>query len=229
MLSNKNILITGASRGIGSECALQLAAQGAQQILLSRSVRELELLARNIKANFDKEVILHPFNLCSATDKDYAQLANLLAEKIKDLDVIILNAAILGELASLEHYNMQTWYQVMQVNLHSKFMLLQNLLPLMRQAKSPQIIFVLDTEQLANRAYWGAYAIANSATRTLAQILAQENTHITVDNLTLAPTDTALRTKAYPAEDKSSLQNVVSSAHQICELVAIRQAVLAPV
>ena len=46
---NKTVLITGASNGIGAECARKFASQGARLILNSRGADKLESLAQELK------------------------------------------------------------------------------------------------------------------------------------------------------------------------------------
>ena len=119
MLLNKIILVTGASRGIGRAVAKALAANGATVILLSRTVSDLENLYDEIINAGYPQPIIYPFNLCSATPEDYDDLRRTIDHKFGRLDGLILNAGILGSLTPLQHFNLQTWYQVLQVNLNN--------------------------------------------------------------------------------------------------------------
>lgn len=207
-LENKLILITGASRGIGRATAKALAAQGATLILLSRTVKDLESLYDEIVKSGAPKPSIYPFNLCNATPEDYDDLRRTIADTYGRLDGLIHNAGILGTLTPLEHFNLQTWYQVLQVNLNSVLILSQATLPLLKKSASGSIIFT-STELSTNpKANWGAYAVASSGVQTMMQMLASECenlTNIRVNAVKPHKVMTALRAEAYPAEAPENL------------------------
>jgi NAD(P)-dependent dehydrogenase (short-subunit alcohol dehydrogenase family) len=217
MLANKVILITGASRGIGRAVAKELAANGATVILLSRTIRDLESLADEIVAAGYPQPTLYPFNLCSATPVDYDDLRRSISDKYGRLDGLIHNAGILGALTPIEHFNLQTWYQVMQVNLNSTLILTQAALPLLKQAESGSIIFTLSELNTTPKANWGAYAVASAGCEALMSMLAIESenlTRIRVNAIRPHKVKTRLRNEAYPAEPHTSLcepQDIVAN------------------
>lgn len=208
MLANKIVLVTGASRGIGRSVATQLAAAGVQVIAISRTVQDLESLHDQIVAAGHVSPILMPFNLCSASLEDYDDLRRAIKEKLGRIDILIHCAGILGALSPIEHYDIKTWYQVLQVNLNSAFILTQTCMQLLKQADQGQIIFTIN--QVANnpKANWGAYAVANTGIKTLAELIKQECINLTkikVHTVAPAKTNTALRGAAYPSEEKCEL------------------------
>ncbi len=208
MLDNKVILITGASRGIGRAVAKAFAAQNAKLILLSRTMQDLETLSDEIVLAGKPKPTLYPFNLCSATLTDYDDLRRYISNVIGRLDGLIHCAGILGNLTPLEHYDIQTWYQVLQVNLNSAFILTQSTLPLLKQAASGKIIFTLNNVGLESKANWGAYAVANAGIKSMLQMLASECANITRIKVNAVMPDkvqTALRKQAYPAEKQDTL------------------------
>jgi NAD(P)-dependent dehydrogenase (short-subunit alcohol dehydrogenase family) len=143
-------------------------------------------------------------NLETATPKDYETLANTLEKEFGRLDGLLHNASLLGTLTPLENYDINTWYQVMQVNLHAPYLLTQACLRLLKQAKDASIVFTSSNVGRQGRAYWGAYAVSNFAVEGLMQILAAEleaNTTIRVNSINPGATRTAMRAAAYPGED----------------------------
>jgi len=217
MLTNKVILITGASRGIGRAVAKELAANGATVILLSRTISDLESLYDEIVTTGHPRPTIYPFNLCSATPVDYDDLRRNIADKYGRLDGLIHNAGILGALTPLEHFNLQTWYQVIQVNLNATLILTQATLPLLKQAESGSIIFTISELNRAPKANWGAYAVASAGCETLMHMLAAESENLTkirVNAIRPNKVKTALRKEAYPAEPHTSLcepQDIVAN------------------
>ena len=162
-LHGRQILITGASRGLGRAIAHQCAAAGAQTILLARSVPALESLADEILAAGHLEPVLVPCNLEAATLQQYEEIATLLGERFGRLDGLVVNAAMLGELTSIAASDPALWARVFQVNLHSPYMLVRSCLPLLRQSTDARVLFVSSGVARQGRAYWGAYAAFQSS------------------------------------------------------------------
>jgi len=202
-LAGRVILITGASSGIGRAVAKAYAAHGATVVLLARTIKKLESLYDEIIAAGSPIPAIYPLNLATATPTDYENLNQDLSKHFGRLDGLLLNAATIGSLTPLEHYPIEQWYQVMQVNLNSHFLLIQALLPLLKASKDAKILFTLANEGLKGKAYWGAYGVSKFATQGLMQILADElETHssIRVNAINPVCVQTPLRKAAYPAD-----------------------------
>ncbi len=208
-LSNRVILVTGASRGIGRAVAKAFAKQGATVILLARTIPHLESLYDEIEKSGNPKPAIYPFNLANATPEDYELLHKNIKQHFGKLDGILHNAAMLGSLTSIEHTPLEQWYHVIQVNLHAAFLLTKATLPLLKLSKDASIIFTSSAVAQKARAYWGSYAVSQFGSEALMQILADElevNTHIRVNSVNPGRVKTALRTAAFPAEDQSKLK-----------------------
>ncbi len=208
LLAERVILITGAGDGIGRAAAKSFAAHGATVILLGRTISKLEAVYDEIEQAGHPQPAIYPMNLETATPNDYENLANTLETEFKRLDGLLHNAGILGTLTPLEHYDINLWYQVMQVNLNAPFLLTQACLGLMKRAKDASIVFTSSSVGRKGKAYWGAYSVSKFATEGFMQILADElevNTAIRVNSINPGATRTAMRTAAYPGEDYKTL------------------------
>jgi len=208
LLTERIILITGAGDGIGRAAAKTFAAHGATIILLGRTTRKLETVYDEIVQAGHPQPAIYPLNLEGASPKDYENLANTLENEFGHLDGLLHNASVLGTLTPIEYYEVNTWYQVMQVNLHAPFLLTQACLALLKRSQDASIIFTSSSVGRQGRAYWGAYAVAKFATEGLMQILADEletNTSIRVNSINPGATRTTLRATAYPGEDPTTL------------------------
>lgn len=210
LLQNQIILVTGASTGIGREAAYTYAKYGATVILLARRINLLEKLYDEItEANFPIPAI-YPCNLATASPNDFNELASTIRCEFGRLDGILHNAAKLGTLTPIEFYDVREWYSVMQTNLNAPFMLTRALLPLLHESQDASIIFTEDDVGTCGKAYWGAYSIAKFGTTGLRQILAEELEHsgnIRVNSINPGAVKTAMRAKAYPAENPASLHD----------------------
>ncbi|MDM8560588.1 YciK family oxidoreductase [Candidatus Parabeggiatoa sp. HSG14] len=208
LLADRVILVTGAGFGIGRAAALSFAAYGATVILLGRTISKLEAVYDEIEQAGYQKPAIYPMNLEGANPSDYENLANTLKTEFKRLDGLLHNAAILGTLTPLEHYDIKLWYQVLQINLNAPFLLTKALIPLMKNASDASIIFTSDDVGLLGKAYWGAYAVSKFATSGMMQILADEletNTALRVNSINPGKVRTSMRTTAYPAIDPKTL------------------------
>lgn len=208
LLADRIILITGAGDGIGRVAAKSFAAHGATVILLGRTISKLEEVYDEIEQAKYPQAAIYPMNLEGASPNDYKNLANTLETEFGQLDGLLHNAAFLGTLTPLEHYDVNIWYQVMQVNLNAPFLLTQACLGLLKRAKDASIVFTSDSVGRKGRAYWGAYSISKFAIEGMMQVLADEletNTAIRVNSVNPGAVRTAMRTVAYPGEDPQSI------------------------
>ncbi|MDH5767161.1 MAG: YciK family oxidoreductase [Gammaproteobacteria bacterium] len=205
-LKDKIILVTGAGDGIGKAAALAYAQHGATVVLLGRTVHKLEKVYDEIQNNGYPDAAIYPLNLEGATPKDYEELANTLKGNFGRLDGLLHNAAFLGANTPLQHYDIELWFKVMQVNLNAPFVMTQALLPLMMDTPDSSIVFTIDDR---SNAYWGAYGISKSALQTFMTILADEmdtDKPVRVNAVLPEPVRTGMRMKAYPGEDPNTLR-----------------------
>ena len=87
--SNKVVLITGASSGIGKDSAIKFAGEGAKVALVSRSKEKLEAVANEIK-QFNQDVLVIPTDVSSKEQVKNA--VNKTIEKFGQIDVLFNNA-----------------------------------------------------------------------------------------------------------------------------------------
>lgn len=208
LLRERVILVTGAGDGIGRAAAESFAAHGATVVLLGRTVAKLEAVYDAIEGAGYPQPAIYPMNLEGAAPKDHADLAETLAREFGRLDGLLHNATQLGTLTPLEHYDLQLWYRVMQVNLHAPFLLTRACIPVLRQSPDASVLFTSSEVGRRGRAYWGAYAVSNAALEGLMQVLADEleaNTHIRVNSIDPGLVRTRLFAQAYPARDPASV------------------------
>lgn len=202
VLHDRVILVTGAGDGLGRAAAHAFAQHGASVILLGRTVRKLEQVYDEILAAGGPEPIIATLDLARAHGPDYTQLAEQIGSNWGRLDGLLHNAAMLGERAPIDHYDIGIWHQVMHLDLNVPFILTQTLLPLLRKSADPSVIFTSSSVGRRGRAYWGAYAVAKAGIENLSQVLADENDgRLRVNSINPGACRTRMRREAYPGED----------------------------
>ncbi len=209
LLKGQIILVTGAGDGIGRTASLTYARFGAIVILLGRTVTKLEALYDEIKEAGFPEPGIVPMDLSVASAQDIEQMAEVILDKYGRLDGLLHNAAILGERIPVEHYDLNQWARVMQVNFNSVFMLTRLLMPLLQLSDSASLVFTSSGVGAKPRAYWGAYSVSKYAMEGLAKLLAEElenTSNIRVNILNPGAVRTSMRAAASPGEDPLTLK-----------------------
>ncbi|MBT4493539.1 MAG: YciK family oxidoreductase [Gammaproteobacteria bacterium] len=203
------ILITGAGDGIGRAVSIACARHGATVILLGRTTTKLEAVFDEIIDSGFPEPGIVPMDLATAGLEEISALAEVIDSRYGLLDGLLHNASILGERVPFDHYGIDQWQQVMQVNLNAVFLLTRILLPLLQRSDDSRLLFTSSGVGTTPRAYWGAYSVSKYATEGLAKLLADElanTSSVRVNIINPGATRTAMRAEAYPAEDPTTLK-----------------------
>jgi NAD(P)-dependent dehydrogenase (short-subunit alcohol dehydrogenase family) len=218
-LENRLVLVTGASRGIGRAAAIALAGAGAHVIAVARTVGALEEVDDEIQKAGGSATLV-PLNL-----KDFAALDRLGAsifERWGKLDAFFGNAGILGVLTPLGHLDPKVFQELLDINVTANWRLIRSLDPLLQRADAGRVLFMTSSVARNPRAFWGGYAMTKAALESLALTYAQEcdSTSVKVNLLNPGGTRTAMRARAMPGEDPSTLPRPVDIAPLIVELLS---------
>jgi NAD(P)-dependent dehydrogenase (short-subunit alcohol dehydrogenase family) len=205
-LSDRVIMVTGATAGIGRAVARALVQGGATVILHGRNEQALESLYQELKP-LGPEPSVAQIDLERAQGPQYQQLTTEIESRYGRLDGLLHNAAMLGDRSPIEHYDIGLWQRVLLVDLTAPFILTRCLLPLLRNSADPSIVFTTSSVGRRGRAYWGAYSVAKGGIENLAEVLADEleSTPIRVNAVNPGGTRTRMRARAYPAENRESV------------------------
>jgi len=203
-LTDKTILITGASDGIGKATAIECAKAGATVIIHGKTQPKLELLYDEIIDAGYSEPVIYPLDFEKMTPDDCETLNDVIQKEFGKLDGLFNNAGWLGASSPIQLYDTKLWHRVMQINLNATYMLTQACLSLLNMASSSSILFNID---IKNTAYSGAYGVSKAGVRSFMEILADEmeTSSINVCGLIPGKVRTGFRTRAFPAEDPSNL------------------------
>jgi NAD(P)-dependent dehydrogenase (short-subunit alcohol dehydrogenase family) len=218
-LKGRVTLVTGASRGIGYFAAKALAEAGSDIIALARTQGGLEALDDEIKATGQSCTIV-PMDLTQPDGID--RLGAIIHERWGKLDGLFGNAAMLGDITPVPMLDPKTWDKLIAVNLTANYRLIRSLDPLLRASDAGRALFVTSGVANSRRAYWGPYAATKSGLEALVQCYANEAavTSLKVNLLNPGAMRTAMRGKAMPGEDPSTLPDPWDVAPLIVEMLS---------
>lgn len=216
------VLLTGATGGLGRALAARLASLGSELVLLSRKQASLARMHDELEALCGRRPGLCPFDLERASPADYQALAETLEREFGRLHLLVHGAAHFPGLTPLEHTDPVEWLRGLHVNLSAPMLLTMACLPLLRRARGARVVFLLEEERCSGRPLYGAYGIAKGALADLASMLAGELEASGVDVLAvrLPPMRTALRARAWFAEDPSAVPDPASLVGELLERMA---------
>ncbi|PXW79112.1 short-subunit dehydrogenase [Blastomonas natatoria] len=219
-LQGQLALVTGASRGIGAATARALAARGAHVILTARTARDLEAVEDAIFEAGGSATIA-PLDL---TDGDsIARLAAAIGQRWDALDILVLNAAMLGSLGPVPTIDGGEFNRVMTLNVLSTQAMIAHFDAMLRKSAHARVIGLTSSVAASPRAFWGAYGASKAALEVLIAAYGDEMRNIGKIRTAIvdpARTRTAMRAKAYPGEDPATVKLPEVVGEAIAELVS---------
>ena len=205
-LDGRLALVTGASRGIGAATAEALAKAGAHVILTARNGAGLEEVEERIHAAGGSATIA-PLDLTQG--ESIGKLATAVAERWGKLDMLVLNAAMLGALTPVQDIDAKEFARLVSLNLLANQALIAAFDQLLRKADKADIVALTSSVGSEPRAFWGAYGSSKAALETLLGAYADETAFtgkMRVHIVDPGATRTRMRQLAFPGEEPDSLK-----------------------
>jgi NAD(P)-dependent dehydrogenase (short-subunit alcohol dehydrogenase family) len=175
-LDGKNILITGASQGLGREMALRFAREGAAALsLVARHADELNVVRDEVRRLAPKiDIVVIDADVSKPRDIERI-VATTLAQFKGELDVLINNASTIGPspMPYLLDYPVEDFREVLDTNLIGPFLLIKTALPAMIERGGSIINVTSDAGQVGYPG-WGAYGISKFGLEGMSQTWASE-------------------------------------------------------
>ena len=218
-LKGRVTLVTGASRGIGYACAIELAKAGSHIIATARTQGGLEDLDDAIR-NLGGECTIVPMDFKMADGID--QLGKAIYERWGRLDGLLANAGVLGEIAPVPHISPKKWDEALAVNITANFRLIRSLEPLLMASPSGRAVFMSSRASVSRKAFWGIYAASKAALDAMVQCWADETeqSNLRINLVNPGPVRTQMRAKAMPGEDPDTLPKPIDIAKRIVPLLS---------
>ena len=182
-----NVVITGASKGIGFAIAEKLLAAGLVEKLAicSRSRSEIDDARARLLAGYpDVTVIAEECDV--SREDEVAYFADYVQRELGHVDVLVNNAGF-GKFAKVHEMETSVWNDVIRTNLRGVFLLTKALLPSMRARKSGTIVTISSLAGKNGFSGGAAYCSAKFAVRGMMQSLFLEVRQDNIRVVTLFP------------------------------------------
>jgi NAD(P)-dependent dehydrogenase (short-subunit alcohol dehydrogenase family) len=202
----KLALVTGASRGIGAATAEALAKAGAHVVLVARTGAALETVEERIHEAGGSATIA-PLDLTDGAS--IGKLAVAIAERWDKLEIIVLNAAMLGSLTPVQDIDPKEYSRILSLNVLANQALVAAFDPLLRKAERADVVALTSSVGGEPRAFWGAYGSSKAALETLLGAYADETAHtgrLRVHVVDPGATRTRMRALAFPGEEPEGVK-----------------------
>lgn len=196
-LQSKNVLITGASSGIGEAFVHEFASRGANTIIVARSENELRKIAKGIENKYQTKC----FPIVSDLSADNA--AQILFDKTNSMGIaidVLVNNAGFGQFGIFEQNDLKVYASLLQLNVKVLTGLCWHYLPSMKKNNFGGIINVASIGALLPVPYSAVYAGSKSYVLNFSESLYGELSGTDVTVCCLCPG----RTKTKFAERASS-------------------------
>ncbi|MBK8083665.1 MAG: SDR family NAD(P)-dependent oxidoreductase [Devosia sp.] len=218
-LADKIVLVTGASRGIGYQAALEAARRGAHVVAVARTVGGLEELDDAIEV-LGGTATLVPLDLTEFDGID--RLGRAVFERWGRLDGLVGNAASLGAITPVSHMEPKDFEKLLALNVTANYRLIRSFDLLLRQSPSGRAVFLSSSSARSARAFWGAYAASKAALEALVKSYAAEVggvTNVRVNAFYPGAVRTAMRARAVPGENPDTLPHPSVVAPPIIDML----------
>lgn len=206
-LHNKTIIVTGASQGLGEQVAKAYAAAGATVVLVARHQKRLEKVYDEIVAAGCPEPFAICFDLLTAEEKEFDQLAGTIAEATQGkIDGIVHCASYFNALSPLDFQTVGDWVKLYRINTVAPMGLTRAFAPLLKESPDASVIFVGESHGETPQAYWGGFGASKTALNYLAKVIADEwerFPNLRANVLVPGAINSPQRIKSHPGESQS--------------------------
>ncbi|MBA2562950.1 MAG: SDR family oxidoreductase [Chitinophagaceae bacterium] len=197
--SNKIIVVTGSSSGIGLEIGLAALETGAKVIFCSRNIE------KNIPKILSDKKNLYVRNLDVADESSVENFFGYIEKEFGYVSILVNNAGFVNPMGLLDT-TLENWNTTININLTGTFLCTKFAVRLMK-TKGGKIINISSTAALTPRPGWSAYAAAKSGIISFSAAMSEELKEYDIKVFVFCPgrTATPLRKILAPEEDPSTI------------------------
>ena len=167
-----NVIITGATKGIGKAIAIAFAKEGYNLALCSRTATDLDTFQANLsKINPNIDIFTMPVDVSQKTE--VLAFGEFVKSKWETVDILINNAGVFlpGELTKEADGNLE---MMIETNLYSAYYLTRAIVPMMQAVKDGHIFNMCSVASFMAYPNGGSYSISKFAMLGMSKVLREE-------------------------------------------------------
>ena len=172
-LSEKRVLITGASKGMGKAMANALMSYGAHVVISSRKRDQLEACAEELKQSTSNNKV-YPFAFNMSNEDDLNNLTDFAFDRLGFIDVIVGNAGVNPYYGPIGKISTDAYQKIMNTNVYANLKLVNLISPSMKKRGNGSIIFTSSIGAFKPSIGLGAYNMSKLSLLGLTRNLAAE-------------------------------------------------------
>ena len=205
-LSNKTILITGASSGIGRSCAVQCSKMGASLLLMGRNVDELNRTVSELQPGTKVEMIVADFS-------KMVDLELLIAEKIVTIGKIagFIHCAGVEKTLPLKKQSSEVFQSIFDINVFAGFELAKIISLKKYKAEKASFVFIASVAGMVGESGKTIYSASKGAVISGARSMSMElaRSDIRVNSISPAMVKTPILEKMFDGIGEEATQNII--------------------
>lgn len=211
-----NVLVTGATSGIGYELSKIFAEQDFNLILVARNQERLVRVANEISSSYSVQTMIITSDLSNPGAP--TEIFSQLQQQRINVDILVNNAGF-SEYGMFVHTNMERELQMIQVNVTALTYLTKLVLPAMVKRNDGKILNIASIASYGPGPLSTVYCATKAYVLSFSEALAEEleNTNITVTALCPGPTQTEFAQKA-KIEDVKLFRGTVMQADEVARI-----------
>ncbi len=183
-MSARNVVITGASLGIGRAIAQAFVDAGDHVVLCARTPGPLTQAAREL-ARPSRKILPHA---CDVSDERQVEaLAAFTTRELGGCDILVNNAGVQGPIGPLDEADWAAWKRTVEIDLFGVALPCRAFIPLMKRRGAGKIVNLSGGGATGPRPFFSAYAAAKTAVVRLTETLAAELAPFHIDVNAIAP------------------------------------------
>ena len=213
LLRNKIAIITGAGKGIGKETALDFAREGADLVLISRTLNDLEKISKQVQ-KYNVKTLCMTIDIASETE--VKKMVDNTLSTFGRIDILVANAGIHLRKTIIET-SVADWDEMMEINLRGTFLCCREVVKVMIGQDHGKIIIISSESGKKGSASQGAYCTTKFGQIGFTEVLTDEvkDYNINVNAVLPSATNTPLIRKSYPEVNHEALTRPESIAKVI--------------
>ncbi|MGE8432301.1 SDR family NAD(P)-dependent oxidoreductase [Chryseobacterium joostei] len=193
-LKDKNILITGASSGIGRSCSVECSKSGANLILIARNEEELQKTVSMLVPETKAETIIADIAECE-------NLEELIAEKVSEIGKIsgFIHCAGVEKTLPLKKHTPQLYHDIFAVNVIAGFEIAKILSLKKYKTETSSFVFISSVAGMVGEIGKAAYSSSKGAVISGARSMAMElsRSNVRVNSISPAMVNTPILEKMF--------------------------------